>query len=406
MRRACLLLSLVLLAPNPAAAGDCTGSDFRAIVDGAGASLRRLNADSQPRIEAAMRRLKEKNGWSESEFLEKAQSLLSDEKSDAYDAQASDLLAELDRLAEEPATGPPDCNRLGELQSTATELQATVRVKTQYLLARLEELAGTAPRVAAAVPAAPAQSAPAAERQPAAPAQQPQPQPGQPASKPAPQARAPAPPAVKAPPVKGSWTTSTVDDRTGDPARASDSGQPPPEPTSSRKRMPMPTVPASADGFTIDEIREASRGFFGSISGGLASVIEHSFAKLGRPTGYVLGNEGGGAFVAGVRYGNGTLVMRNGKSRKVYWHGPSIGYDIGAAGSKTLYLVYGLDNELDIFAGFSGVDGQAYLVGGVGMTVLTDGKIVMAPIRSGLGLRLGASIGYVRFTPRATWNPF
>jgi hypothetical protein len=168
--------------------------------------------------------------------------------------------------------------------------------------------------------------------------------------------------------------------------------------------LPPPT--ASTDGFSRDEIAEASRGFFGTISSGLATVIEHAFSTLGRPNAYVLGNEGGGAFIAGVRYGKGTLFTREGGRREVYWHGPSIGYDFGASGSKALFLVYNLRQELDIFSGFSGVDGSAYLVGGVGMTVLTDGKVVMAPIRSGVGLRLGASIGYVRFTARPTWNPF
>jgi hypothetical protein len=158
--------------------------------------------------------------------------------------------------------------------------------------------------------------------------------------------------------------------------------------------------------FTQDEIREASRGFFGTISGGLASVVEHSFSTLGRPTGYVLGNEGGGAFIAGLRYGKGTLFLRDGTKRVVYWHGPSIGYDFGASGAKTMFLVYNLTSDIDLFSGFSGVEGSAYLVGGVGMTVLTDGKVVMAPIRSGLGVRIGANVGYIRFTPRPTWNPF
>lgn len=161
-----------------------------------------------------------------------------------------------------------------------------------------------------------------------------------------------------------------------------------------------------SESFTREEIREASRGFFGTISGGLASVIEHAFSTLGRPAGYVLGNEGGGAFIAGLRYGKGTLFLRDGSKREVHWHGPSIGYDFGASGSKTMFLVYNLKSGVDIFSGFSGVEGSAYLVGGVGMTVLTDGKVVMAPIRSGLGLRFGANIGYIRFTARATWNPF
>ncbi|MBS0244288.1 MAG: DUF1134 domain-containing protein [Proteobacteria bacterium] len=167
--------------------------------------------------------------------------------------------------------------------------------------------------------------------------------------------------------------------------------------------------PVATDGketFTPDEIKEATKGFFGTISSGLANVIEHAFSTLGRPTGYVLGSEGGGAFIAGLRYGEGTLYLHDGTKRDVFWHGPSIGYDFGASGSKTLFLVYNLKDSLDVFTNYSGVDGSAYLVGGVGMTLLTDGKVIMAPIRSGIGLRLGANVGYLRFTARQTWNPF
>lgn len=163
---------------------------------------------------------------------------------------------------------------------------------------------------------------------------------------------------------------------------------------------------AEGGGYSIDEIREATRGFFGTVSTSLASVIEHAFHKGGRPTAYVLGNEGGGAFLAGLRYGEGTLYVRSGGSQKVYWHGPSIGYDLGASGSRTLFLIYGLDDPANLFRSFTGVDGSAYLVGGVGMTLLKGGSVTMAPISSGIGLRLGASIGYVRFSPRPTWNPF
>ncbi|HRN87576.1 EipA family protein [Hyphomicrobium sp.] len=159
-------------------------------------------------------------------------------------------------------------------------------------------------------------------------------------------------------------------------------------------------------GYSIDEIREVSRGFFGTISTSLASVIEYAFQQSGRPTAYVLGSEGGAAFLAGLRYGEGTLYHRSGARQQVYWHGPSIGYDIGGDGSRTLFLIYSLEEPEELFRRFAGVDGSAYLVGGVGMTLLRGGNVTMAPIRSGLGLRLGASIGYMRFTPRPTWNPF
>ena len=159
-------------------------------------------------------------------------------------------------------------------------------------------------------------------------------------------------------------------------------------------------------GYTIDEIKEATRGFFGTISTNLASVIEYAFSHYGRPSGYVLGSEGGGAFLAGARYGKGNLFMRTGGQEKVYWHGPSLGYDFGAEGSRTLFLIYKLDEPENLFRRFVGVDGSAYVLGGVGLTVLKGGPVLMAPIRTGVGLRLGANIGYVRFTRHATWNPF
>ena len=154
-------------------------------------------------------------------------------------------------------------------------------------------------------------------------------------------------------------------------------------------------------------MQEATRGFFGTISTSLASVIEHAFKTAGRPTAYVLGTEGGGAFLAGLRFGEGKLYMRH-KSEvsKVWWHGPSIGGDIGATGARTMFLIYRLENREALFRSFTGIDGSAFFVGGVGMTVLKGGEVIMAPIRTGLGFRVGANIGYVRFTPEATWNPF
>jgi hypothetical protein len=98
--------------------------------------------------------------------------------------------------------------------------------------------------------------------------------------------------------------------------------------------------------------------------------------------------------------------MRTGGERPVYWHGPSLGYDFGAEGSRTMFLIYRLADPEALFRSFTGIDGSAYLVGGVGITFLKGGDVIMAPIRSGLGLRLGANVGYVRFTPKATWNPF
>ena len=413
----------------------CTRDTLRRVVDEAGARLCVLTAEKPPRLMSALRRLKEKRGWTGPEGDEKATSVISDQRTAELDSKAATLLARIDELSETSGSGgEPDCSRLAELEATSLELQATVRTKSQHILSRLEQEAGESPQVSSAPPAADPRAPilppqPAAPLRPAVPEgkdatpqkppatvskdvlppvkEAPAPSVPAPRTPPTPHREANAQPAVRAPlpapaiakppagPVSG-WSTETRDRPTGDPASGA-VGQPSGLP-------PIAQEPAS--GFSREQIAEASRGFFGTISGGLANVIEHAFSTLGKPTGYVLGSEGGGAFIAGLRYGKGTLFLVDGSSREVHWHGPSIGYDFGASGSKTMFLVYNLRRDIDIFTGYSGIDGSAYLVGGVGMTVLTDGKVVMAPIRSGLGVRLGANIGYIRFTARPTWNPF
>lgn len=165
--------------------------------------------------------------------------------------------------------------------------------------------------------------------------------------------------------------------------------------------------PAYNDGtFSMREIVDAGHGFFGSLSQGVASVIEHAFKTKGRPNGYILGEDVGGAFVAGLRYGEGRLHTRDAGTHKVYWQGPSLGYDAGAEGSKVMVLVYNLRDPSDIYQRFGGVAGSAYVVGGVGLTFQQRDDILLAPIRAGVGLRLGANVGYLKYTPRPTWNPF
>lgn len=158
--------------------------------------------------------------------------------------------------------------------------------------------------------------------------------------------------------------------------------------------------------YSSNEILAAGHGFFGSISQGLASVIEYAFKRQGRPNGYILGEDAGGAFVAGLRYGEGRLYTKDAGTHRVYWQGPSLGYDVGAAGSKVMVLVYNLRDPAEIYERFGGVDGSAYVVGGIGMTFQKRDHIVLAPIRAGVGLRLGANVGYLKYTPTPTWNPF
>jgi hypothetical protein len=164
--------------------------------------------------------------------------------------------------------------------------------------------------------------------------------------------------------------------------------------------------PAGRGTFSPDELVNTGHSFFGTVSRGLATVIEKAVSQWGQPNGYILGQEGGGAFVAGLRYGEGALYTKNAGDLRVFWQGPSVGFDVGGEGARTMMLVYNLPATDAIYERFAGVDGSAYFIGGFGMTALTANNVVVVPIRSGVGFRLGASIGYLKFTPTATWNPF
>jgi len=158
--------------------------------------------------------------------------------------------------------------------------------------------------------------------------------------------------------------------------------------------------------FSSRQLVDSGHQFFGTISRGMAQVVEESTRRWGQPNAYVLGQEASGAFVAGARYGEGVMYTRNAGDQRVYWQGPSIGFDAGADGARTMMLVYNLPSTQAIFRRFGGIDGSAYLVGGFGFTALTADEIVVVPIRSGVGARLGINFGYLKFTPRSTWNPF
>jgi hypothetical protein len=167
-----------------------------------------------------------------------------------------------------------------------------------------------------------------------------------------------------------------------------------------------PPPPPPQQNFQPEELVATGHRFFGTVSRGLAEVIETAVSRWGQPNGYVLGEEAGGAFFGGLRYGEGTLYTKNAGDLKVYWQGPTLGWDFGGEGARTMMLVYNLPATEAIYQRFAGIDGSAYLVGGFGMTALTANDIVLVPIRSGIGLRLGANVGYLKFTPVSTWNPF
>lgn len=169
-------------------------------------------------------------------------------------------------------------------------------------------------------------------------------------------------------------------------------------------------MPAAAQGqrqtYSSSELVDTGHKFFGEMSNGLASAIERAASDYGEPNGYILGQEGSGAFVGGLRYGEGTLYTRNAGTARVYWQGPTFGLDFGGDGARTMILVYNLPSVPAIYQRFGGVNGSAYLVGGFGITALRQGNITLVPVRTGIGARLGVNVGYLKFTPKATWNPF
>lgn len=164
--------------------------------------------------------------------------------------------------------------------------------------------------------------------------------------------------------------------------------------------------PAGSQQYTMQEMVDAGHNYFGSATDGLARVVERAFQQYGLPNGYVLGEEASGALVGGLTYGEGQLYTKNAGEHQVFWQGPSLGFDYGGQGSRVMMLVYELGSVDDIYGRFAGVSGQAYAIAGAGMTVLQGGHVVIVPIRTGVGARIGINIGYLKLTPRPTWNPF
>ncbi len=158
--------------------------------------------------------------------------------------------------------------------------------------------------------------------------------------------------------------------------------------------------------YSAQEVIDAGHNFFGKTSGSIAAAIERVFAERGMPNGYILGEEAGGAFIGGLRYGEGTIFTKNAGDHRVYWQGPSIGWDYGLDGNRTMMLVYNLPDIPTIYRRYYGVSGSAYLVGGVGVTALTNRGVHVIPIRTGVGVRLGANVGYLKITDRPRVNPF
>jgi hypothetical protein len=155
-----------------------------------------------------------------------------------------------------------------------------------------------------------------------------------------------------------------------------------------------------------DDLIGAAEGVFGKGAAGLAGIMEKVLKDQGEPNAYIAGREASGAFVVGLRYGSGTMCHTVEGQRATYWTGPSIGFDVGGDATKVFTLVYNLYDSQDLYKRFPQVEGRAYFVGGFSATYLRRGDVVLIPIRLGVGVRLGANIGYMKFSEKSKWLPF
>ncbi|WP_420137910.1 DUF1134 domain-containing protein [Sphingomonas sp.] len=221
---------------------------------------------------------------------------------------------------------------------------------------------------------------------------------------PAPAAPVADPPAPPPPPMEDEPASPA------DSPRPEDQRQVPPadgQPAQPPSRAEHSARDASAGGtYEQGDVLGAAEGVFGKGAAGLAGLIEKIFKEQGRPNAYIAGSEAGGAVAVGLRYGSGTLFHKIEGQRPVFWTGPSIGFDLGANAAKTFVLVYNLDDTQDLYHRFPAAEGNVYVVGGFTASYLRRGHIVVVPIRLGVGVRLGANVGYMRFREKGSWLPF
>lgn len=207
---------------------------------------------------------------------------------------------------------------------------------------------------------------------------------------------------IENPPANGTPVDGAPDGAYAEPVVTS------PDPSKAASQAAGDPAAAAAQGDTYkkDDLIGAAEGVFGKGAEGLARMIEGWLEKQGEPNAYIVGREGGGAVVVGLRYGSGTLYHKIEGQKPVYWTGPSIGFDLGANAGNTFVLVYNLHDSEDIYRRFPAVEGQAYVVGGFNASYLRQGDIVLIPIRVGAGLRLGVNAGYMKIRKEQKWIPF
>ena len=175
-----------------------------------------------------------------------------------------------------------------------------------------------------------------------------------------------------------------------------------PPPPGGAAALGNPAVPT----YRKDDLIGAGETVFGKGAAGLAGIIERILADQGEPNAYIAGREASGAFVVGLRYGSGTLSHKVEGERPVYWTGPSVGFDVGGDATKVFTLVYNLYDSQDLYKRYAAAEGRAYFVGGFSATYMRRGSVVLIPVRLGVGVRLGANIGWLKFSEKSRWVPF
>ncbi|MGB0084248.1 MAG: EipA family protein [Rhodomicrobiaceae bacterium] len=433
-----LVLAFALTGTGESRAAPCSTADFGAVVDQTAQALRDLNLNGSKRFQEKLHFFQEKYKLSEDEIQARA-AALQDDKMDEFNREIDSLVNQMDALSQTP-NERINCEKLEELKRVRDRLLTVMGQKSGYMLAKadseLDRPAGSPAVTAAKKPDA----AVAAGTPPAtadrlrkedriasneAPRDEPaaakeglylKPEPKADLEKPAPPPLNPQLPERRPAQLGASagWTPNNqvVSPPPLLPNQTAPSGggeqaptvlAPPPP---GEQQLPPPGGDTADNTYTIAEIQEAGRGVFGTITAQFAGAVNYAFQQFGRPNAYITGSEGGAAFLAGLRYGSGKLHSKTMPVTKIYWQGPSLGYDLGAEGSSALFLVYNLEEPDRIYGRFTGIGGSAYVAGGLGVNVLGKGKMVMVPLRTGVGLRIGANLAYLKFTERQTWNPF
>src|SRR3954451_13194029 len=94
------------------------------------------------------------------------------------------------------------------------------------------------------------------------------------------------------------------------------------------------------ESFSGEELIASGHHFFGMASKGLAMTVEEAVRRWGEPNGYIVGQEASAAIFGGLRFGEGVLFTRTAGERRIYWQGPSLGFDLGGDGGGPMSLVF------------------------------------------------------------------